>query len=915
MSHNNILYLIDGSSYIYRAYYAIRHLSSPNGHPTNAIYGFIQMLLKLLKDYDPQHVAVVFDAGRLTFRNEMYPEYKANRVAMPDDLRVQMGPIREVVRALNIPSLELEGFEADDIIGALAGRFSANGGHVVVVTGDKDLMQIVTGKVTLLDTMKDKQSGIAEVIERFGVVPELVPDILGLAGDSSDNIPGVPGIGEKTATKLIQEFGSLDQLLERATEVKGKNGERLREFREQALLSRRLATIECNVPLEIAMEDLAIQAPDQETLNAFFKKYGFFSLIKGVTAHATLSTESYHTVTTPGELEALAQGLERSGEFAFDLETTSLDPRQAKIVGLSFSFVDHEVCYIPIGHLNPSPPRSEEGTLFPFPRQGETGKGETVVDGQLSRTAVLERLRPLLENPAIRKVGQNIKFDMQVLVTNGIHLEGVWFDTMLASYCLNPSRQGHGLDALALEHLGHKMISYSEVTGSGKEQKNFSQVEIEAASRYACEDSDATWLLRRKFEPALTEKGLDTLFHTIEMPLVTILAKMEDHGVLLDTQLLDGLSTDFAARLTALEGRIFDLANAPFNLNSPKQMGEVLFERMGLKTGKKTKRKTGWSTDNEVLTSLAEEHDIARLILDYRGVAKLKSTYSDALPRLVNPRTGRVHTSYNQTVTNTGRLSSSDPNLQNIPIRSDEGRMIRHAFIAPPGQVILSADYSQIELRVLAHLSGDQLFCHAFANDEDIHTRTAAEVFGLFPAMVTPEMRRQAKAINFGIIYGQGAFSLARQLGIARKTAEEFINNYKERHRGAIDFLDDCIRQAEENGFVTTILGRRLPIADITSSNGNVRAFAQRNAINYPIQGSAADIIKSAMIRVDRRIRAEGLMSRLIMQVHDELVFEVPEVELLQMELLVDQEMSRAVELRAPLKVDISHGANWSEAH
>ena len=915
MSHDNILYLIDGSSYIYRAYYAIRHLSSPNGHPTNAIYGFIQMLLKLLKDYDPQHVAVVFDAGRVTFRNEMYPEYKANRIAMPDDLRVQMGPIREVVRAFNIPSLELEGFEADDIIGALAGRFSANGGQVVVVTGDKDLMQIVTGKVTLLDTMKDKQSGIAEVIERFGVGPELVPDILGLAGDSSDNIPGVPGIGEKTAAKLIQEFGSLDQLLERATEVKGKNGERLREFREQALLSRRLATIECNVPLEIDLEDLAIQEPDQETLNAFFKKYGFASLIKGLTAHATLSTESYHTVMTPGQLEALAQGLERSGEFAVDLETTSLDPRQAKIVGLSFSFADHEAYYIPIGHVNPpylpTPPQLEEGTLFHFPQQG----GEALVTGQLSRTVVLERLRPLLENSAIRKVGQNIKFDMQVLVTNGIHLEGVWFDTMLASYCLNPSRQGHGLDALALEHLGHKMISYSEVTGSGKEQKNFSQVEIEAASRYACEDSDATWLLRRKFEPALTEKGLDTLFHTIEMPLVTILSEMEDHGVLLDTQLLDRLSTDFAARLTALEGRIFDLANTPFNLNSPKQMGEVLFERMGLKTGKKTKGKTGWSTDNEVLTSLAEEHDIARLILDYRGVAKLKSTYSDALPRLVNPRTGRVHTSYNQTVTNTGRLSSSDPNLQNIPIRSDEGRMIRHAFIAPPGQVILSADYSQIELRVLAHLSGDQVFCHAFANDEDIHTRTAAEVFGLFPAMVTPEMRRQAKTINFGIIYGQGAFSLAKQLGIARKTAEEFINNYKERHRGAVDFLDACIHQAEENGFVTTILGRRLPIADITSSNGNVRAFAQRNAINYPIQGSAADIIKSAMIRVDRRIRAEGLLSRLIMQVHDELVFEVPEVELLQIELLVDQEMSRAVELRVPLKVDISHGANWSEAH
>ena len=928
MSHNNTLYLVDGSSYIYRAYYAIRHLSSPTGFPTNAIYGFIQMLLKLLKDHDPQHVAVVFDAGRITFRTEMYPEYKANRAAMPDDLRMQMEPIREVVRAFNIPSLELAGFEADDIIGALAGRFSANGGRVVVVTGDKDLMQIVTDRVTLLDTMKDKQSGIAEVIERFGVGPELVADILGLAGDSSDNIPGVPGIGEKTATKLIVEFGSLDLLLERADEVKGKNGERLREFRDQALLSRRLATIERNVPIEIALDDLAIREPDQETLNAFFRKYGFTTLIKELTGRSTLSTESYHTITTIEQLEELVRGLERSGEFAVDLETTSLDPRQAEIVGLSFSYSDHDAYYVPVGHVMTSPPSTplggdaQAGFDFAPPPQtlpdgsmGATGRPQGLARGQLPREMVLERLRPLLEGRAIRKVGQNIKYDMQVLATSGIRLDGVWFDTMLASYCLNPSRNGHGLDALSLEHLGHKMISYSEVTGTGKEQKNFSHVPIEGASRYACEDSDATWLLRRKFEPLLIESKVDTLFHTIEMPLVTILAEMEDHGVLLDTALLARLSTSFSGRLAELEGRIFELAGGPFNLNSPKQMGEVLFETMGLQTGKKTKGKTGWSTDNEVLTSLAEEQEIARLILDYRGVAKLKSTYSDALPRLVNPRTGRVHTSYNQTVTNTGRLSSSDPNLQNIPVRSDEGRMIRHAFIAPPGQVILSADYSQIELRVLAHLSGDPVFCHAFANDEDIHTRTAAEVFGLFPEMVTPEMRRQAKTINFGIIYGQGAFSLAKQLGISRKTAEEFIGAYKERHSGAIAFLDACIHQAEENGFVTTILGRRLPIADITSSNGNVRAFAQRNAINYPIQGSAADIIKSAMIRVESRIRSEGLESRLIMQVHDELVFEVPEGELLQMELLVEQEMSRAVELRVPLKVDISHGANWSEAH
>ncbi|OGT96460.1 MAG: DNA polymerase I [Geobacteraceae bacterium GWB2_52_12] len=916
--NKDTLYLVDGSSYIYRAYFAIRHLSSPSGHPTNAIYGFIQMLLKLLKDYNPHHVAVVFDAGKITFRTEMYPQYKANRLTMPDDLAVQMGPIREVVRAFNIPTLEMEGFEADDIIGALAARFAQNSGRVVVVTGDKDLMQIVTDKVTLLDTMKGKESGIAEVIERFGVPPERVTDILGLAGDASDNIPGVPGVGEKTATKLIQQFGTLDQLLERSAEVKGKVGEKLLAFREQALLSRRLATINCEVPVEIELDDLAAREPDQETLNAFFKKYGFTSLIKELTGRSTLSTENYRTITTEPELAELVRELEQTGEFALDLETTSLDPRQARIVGFSFSHRDNEAFYVPVGHLTlslPDPSTPEESPLFSSPRLVESENGETLQPGQLPCTLVMEYLTPLLENPGLRKVGQNIKYDMQVLANCGIELKGVWFDTMLASYLLNPARQGHGLEALSIEHLGHKMISYGDVTGTGKEQISFAHVEIAAASRYACEDADATWLLRQKFAPLLKEHGLAPLFHDLEMPLMSILGAMENHGVLLDTQLLDRLSADFAQRLATLENDIYALAGVPFNINSPKQMGEVLFERMGLKTGKKNKGKTGWSTDNEVLTALAEEQEIARLILEYRGICKLKSTYSDSLPRLVNPATGRVHTSYNQTVTNTGRLSSSDPNLQNIPIRSDEGRLIRHAFIAPPGEVILSADYSQIELRVLAHLSEDQVFCHAFANDEDIHTRTAAEVFGLFPEMVTPDMRRQAKTINFGIIYGQGAFSLAKQMGIARKTAEEFISAYKQRHSGAVDFLDACIRQAEQTGCVTTILNRRLPIPDITSSNGNVRAFAQRNAINYPIQGSAADIIKSAMIRVDGRIRKEGLKSRLIMQVHDELVFEVPEKELLKMELLVEEEMSHAVEMRVPLKVDISHGANWSEAH
>jgi len=892
MTGKQTLYLIDGSSYIYRAYYAIRHLSSPRGFPTNALYGFTQMLLKVLRDRRPGHIAVVFDAGRTTFRTELYPDYKANRAAMPDDLVPQIAPIKEMVRAFNIPVLELPGYEADDIIGTLARQCRERGMEAVVVTGDKDLMQIVGEGVTLLDTMKDKVTGIPEVRERFGVGPEGVVDILGLAGDASDNIPGVPGIGEKTAIRLIQEFGSLDVLLERAGEVKGKTGEKLREFADQARLSRQLATIVRDVPMEFDFAAFAASPPDNRRLAELFKEYGFTTLMKELTSEATLSTEQYRTIFTEEEFRALLADLEAAGTFAVDLETTSLNPLEAEIVGISVSFRDHEACYIPVGHVYPGVPEQ-------LPRQG-----------------VLEALKPLLVNPNIRTVGQNLKYDYQVFRRHGIELAGVWCDTMVASYLLNPVRSSHGLDSLSVEFLDHRMISYEEVAGKGKEQVNFAQVPVEKASTYSCEDSDAAWLLHRLFLPRVAELGMERLFFEVEMPLVPILAEMELAGVKLDIPLLGELSAGFGTQLAELEGRIMGLAPEPFNVNSPKQLGEVLFDRMKLPTGKRTKTRTGWSTNVEELERLAEEgHEIATLILQYRGLAKLKSTYTDALPKLVQPTTGRVHTSYNQTVTNTGRLSSSEPNLQNIPVRTEEGRRIRRAFIAEEGHVLLSADYSQIELRVLAHLSEDRVFCDAFARDEDIHTRTAAEVFGLFPEMVTPEMRRQAKAINFGIIYGQGAFSLARQLGVATKVAREFIDNYFARHPGARAFLDGCVRQAEEKGYVTTLLGRRLPIPDIASGNGNIRAFAQRNAVNYPIQGSAADIIKEAMVKVTARMKREQMRSRLIMQVHDELVFEVPEEELVTMEQLVAREMEHAVALRVPLRVDISHGRNWSEAH
>lgn len=889
MAGKETLYLIDGSSYIYRAYYAIRHLSSPKGFPTNALYGFTQMLLKVLKDRSPDHVAVVFDHGRQTFRTELYPEYKANRAAMPEDLVPQIAPIKEMVRAFNIPVLEKEGFEADDIIGTLARQCEESGLNVVVVTGDKDLMQIVSENVTLLDTMKEKVSGIAEVMERFGVAPEMVVDILGLAGDTSDNIPGVPGVGEKTALKLIREFGSLDALLERAGEVKGKTGERIREFAEQARLSRQLATIDRNTSIEYRYQDLALSPPDTKRLADLFREFGFTTLMKELTGEARLSSEGYRTVLSEDDFSILLQELAAAPAFAVDLETTSLNPLDAEIVGLSFSCKDHEACYVPVGHRYPGAPV------------------------QLARERVLDALAPLLVDPGLRKIGQNIKYDYQVLRRAGIEMQGLWCDTMLAAYLLNPVRSSQGLDSLAVEFLDHRMISYQEVAGKGKDQINFAQVPVERASVYSCEDADATFLLQGTFLPRLAEAKMEELFFDLEMPLVKILAEMELRGVRLDLSLLRGLSDTFAEQLSSLEGEIFAAAGCEFNINSPKQLGEVLFEQLKLPAGRKTK--TGWSTDMDVLTRLALDHEIASLVLQYRSIAKLKSTYTDALPKLVNPSTGRVHTSYNQAVTNTGRLSSSEPNLQNIPIRTEEGRTIRRAFVADEGWLLLSADYSQIELRVLAHLSGDRVFCDAFAKDEDIHTRTASEVFDLLPGLVTPDMRRQAKTINFGVIYGQGAFSLARELGVSTKVAKEFIDSYFERHSGAREFLDACVRDAEKHGYVTTILGRKLPIPDISSSNGNIRAFAQRNAINYPIQGSAADIIKQAMVRVAERMRREGLRSRLIMQVHDELVFEVPEEERFQMEKLVRHEMEHAIPLCIPLKVDLNFGANWSEAH
>lgn len=887
------VYLVDGSSYIYRAYYAIRHLSNSKGEPTNAVYGFTNMLLNLVRDEKPDRLAVIFDAKGPTFRKDLYPDYKANRSAMPADLVPQVPIIKDLVRALNMPALELAGMEADDIIATLAQQYAAQGLDVIVVTGDKDLMQIVNERICLLDTMKGKRTRRAEVIERFGVPPEQVLEILGLAGDSSDNIPGVPGIGEKTAAGLIQEFGSIENLLQNIDQVKGKKRqENLRDFAEQALLSRKLAELVYDLELDVTLDDLTLDEPNRPALTELFTRLEFPKLLQEFSVSSPqqqASADHYQTVLSEAELDAMIAALKRAGRFAIDTETTSLVAVQAELVGLSFASEVGHGWYLPIGHRYLGVPQ------------------------QLPKALVLEKLRPLLEDPQLQKIGQNIKYDALVLRNAGIELAGISLDTMLLSYVTHPEARSHGLDALAAEHLHHRMIPYTEMTGSGKKQICFSEVEVEKATVYAAEDADITLRLAEKLLPELPAGLPEKLLFALDMPLAEVLIRMEWRGIRIAAAFLGGLSTELAGKLMVLESAIHALAGGPFNINSPKQLGEILFEKLGLPKGKKTK--TGWSTNVEVLTELAEQHDIAARILDYRSVSKLKSTYTDALPKMINPASGRIHTSFNQAVTTTGRLSSSDPNLQNIPIRTAEGRRIREAFIPEEGWMLLSADYSQVELRVMAHMANVPALKESFVAGEDIHRRTASEIFGMFPELVTDEMRRRAKTINFGVLYGMGSFSLAKDLGVSRKEAQQFIDNYFDRYPAVLDYLEAKKTEAREHQYVTTILGRRCAIPEINSSNGAIRSFAERNAINYPIQGSAADIIKVAMVNIDRRLRDEKLQARMLLQVHDELVFEVPPEELAQVRELVRLEMETAVPLDVPLKVDIGVGANWAQAH
>jgi DNA polymerase I len=884
------LFLLDASSYLFRAYYAIGHLSNSKGIPTNATYGFTQMLLKLIKDQKPTHLAAVWDRPEPTFRKQAFEAYKAQRKEIPPDLPEQIDWIKRILQAMRIPVLEKPGFEADDIIGTIARKMKEKALDVVIVTGDKDMMQLVSDGIILLDTMKDKWCDAKGVQERFGVGPEKVVEVLGLAGDSSDNIPGVPGIGEKTALALIQQFGSMEALYARLEELKGKRKEILEQNKEQAFLSRRLATIDMNVPIEYRFEDFTLDEPDHAGLYELFKELEFSRLLSQIKVPKRITTQDYILVSDFETLNRLVQELTACQEFAFDTETTSLNPMEAELVGLSFSTCEGKAYYIPVGH-----------------REGGQGK----IQGQLPLETVLQALKPLLEDPSKGKVAQNFKYDYQILKQAGIETRGLVCDTMVAAYLLEPSGV-HNLDHLSRTYLDHSTITYEEVTG-GKKGISFAEVSLEKALEYSGEDADVAFRLCRFLSPKIREEGLEGIFREIELPLVPVLARMELHGIKIDRKFLDELGREFSRRIERSEEEIRRLAGEDFNINSTKQLAAILFEKLKLPVFRKTK--TGYSTDMDVLTELAKVHDLPKEILAYRSLAKLKSTYIDALLDLADPKTDRIHTSFNQTVAETGRLSSSDPNLQNIPIRTEDGAKIRKAFIAESGFQLISSDYSQIELRVLAHLSADPSLVEAFQKEEDVHRITAASIFGLPPLEITPAMRSAGKTVNFAVIYGQTPFGLSQQLGIPPAKAKEYIDQYFTKYRKVQEYREKVLAEAREKEVVHTMYGRRRRIPDMRSKNPNVRGFAERIAFNTVIQGTAADLIKIAMIRIDEELRKQNLKSRMLLQVHDELVLEAHESELEKVEDLVRREMESVAKLSVPIKVEVGVGRSWAEAH
>lgn len=917
MAPSNPLILVDGSSYLYRAFFASQQadLRTSTGLPSGAVRVMANMMRSLRKQYPDCHVAVVFDAKGKTFRDDIYPEYKANRASMPDDLRSQVAPIHQMIKAMGFPFLMVEGVEADDVIGTLARQATEKQLPVLISTGDKDMAQLVSDHVTLIDTMKDVKTDREGVIEKFGVPPELIIDYLALMGDKVDNIPGMTGVGEKTALALLQGIGSIDEIAANLDKVaalgfRGSKAfaDKFREQEEQVRLSYVLATIKTDVALEQSLEELQLGPIDKEALLAVYREYELRNLIKelesggaeeseaeaddeGAAPVAAIETD-YRCILDEAEFDEWLARLQAAPLFAFDTETTSLDYMEARVVGVSFAIEPGKAAYVPFGHDYLGAPV------------------------QLTESVVLGKLKPLLEDPAHLKVGQNLKYDRNVLLNHGIELQGIAYDTMLESYVLNSTASRHDMDSLARRYLNVESISFEEIAGKGVKQLTFNQIELEQAAPYAAEDADITLRLHQALWGKLSvEPGLAKVFSEIELPLLPVLARMERLGTTIEPKLLHQQSQEIEVRLAELEKQAHELAGQEFNLSSPKQLGEILFTKLGLPIIKKTP-KGAPSTAEEVLAELAETYELPQLLMEHRGLAKLKSTYTDKLPLMIKPQTGRVHTSYHQAVAATGRLSSTDPNLQNIPVRNEQGRRIRQAFIPCAGYKLVAADYSQIELRIMAHLSGDKGLLTAFAEGKDIHKATAAEVFGVALEAVTSDMRRSAKAINFGLIYGMSAFGLAKQLGIGRAEAQKYMDLYFERYPGVLEYMERTRQQADAQGYVETLFGRRLYLPDIKSRNAGLRKAAERAAINAPMQGTAADIIKRAMINVDGWIRGiEDQSIRMLMQVHDELVFEIREEKLEEYIAIIKEKMSAAAELHVPLVVEAGTGDNWDQAH
>ncbi|MCE9849356.1 DNA polymerase I [Aeromonas allosaccharophila] len=921
MAPSNPLILVDGSSYLYRAFFASQQadLRTSTGLPSGAVRVMANMMRSLRKQYPDCHVAVVFDAKGKTFRDDIYPEYKATRASMPDDLRSQVAPIHQMIKAMGFPFLMVEGVEADDVIGTLARQATEKQLPVLISTGDKDMAQLVSDHVTLIDTMKDVKTDREGVIEKFGVPPELIIDYLALMGDKVDNIPGMTGVGEKTALALLQGIGSIDEIAANLDKVaalgfRGSKAfaDKFREQEEQVRLSYRLATIKTDVELEQSLEQLQLKPVDKESLLAVYREYELRNLIKELESGGEESGEragpdeaddesaapaaaietDYRCILDEAEFDGWLEQLKAAPLFAFDTETTSLDYMEARIVGVSFAVEPGKAAYVPFGHDYLGAPV------------------------QLTEAVVLGKLKPLLEDPTRLKVGQNLKYDRNVLLNHDIDLQGIAYDTMLESYVLNSTASRHDMDSLAKRYLGVETTSFEDIAGKGVKQLTFNQIELEQAAPYAAEDADITLRLHQTLWGQLEAvPGLAKVFSEIELPLLPVLARMELLGTTIDPKLLHQQSQEIEVRLAELEKQAHELAGQEFNLSSPKQLGEILFTKLGLPIIKKTP-KGAPSTAEEVLAELAETYELPRLLMEHRGLAKLKSTYTDKLPLMIKPRTGRVHTSYHQAVAATGRLSSSDPNLQNIPVRNEQGRRIRQAFIPSAGYKLVAADYSQIELRIMAHLSCDKGLLTAFAEGKDIHKATAAEVFGVALDAVTTDMRRSAKAINFGLIYGMSAFGLAKQLGIGRAEAQKYMDLYFERYPGVLEYMERTRQQAEAQGYVETLFGRRLYLPDIKSRNAGLRKAAERAAINAPMQGTAADIIKRAMINVDSWICGiEDESIRMLMQVHDELVFEIREEKLEEYTAIIKEKMSAAAELHVPLLVEAGTGDNWDQAH